>query len=269
MRLYFFVTIRFHRHHNYRSLQSMDYICMIPMKPAENNLSFINFTTGISDGLILPFAFCIIASAHLTSTPWKLFGMGILIALTGALVFGLARFFGEREEIKHNHPEMAAEEAKEEAALMNAIGIDKELTREMQVQMEQERAQWLKEVEENDMGWEQYDRNRAMKSGLQTGLGFLAGGVLVSVPFAFIQEGTEHLAIPCIFYLALLFAFGWVKGKLLNTNPLRSALYKSSKGFVILILAFAVLYFVIMRDKEVLDRSSDSLTNVTPWKAGK
>lgn len=223
----------------------MNYICVVRMKPAKGNLSLVNFTTGISDGLILPFAFCIIAFAHLGHTPWKLSGTGILIAFAGAIVFGLARFWGEREEIKHNHPEMAVEEAREETALMNAIGIAKELTLEMQTQMEEEREQWLKEVQENDMGWERYDNTRALKSGLQTGVGFLAGGILVCVPFAFIQEGVMHLVIPCIFYLTLLFAFGWTKGTLINTNPWRSALYKTSIGFVVLILALAVLYFVM------------------------
>lgn len=214
------------------------------MRPVKNNLSRINFTTGISDGLILPFAFCIIAFAHLGHTPWKLPGIGFLVAFAGAIVFGLARFWGEREEIKHNHPEMAVEEAKEETALMNAIGIAKELTLEMQAQMEEERAQWLKEVQENDMGWEHYDNTRALKSGLQTGLGFLVGGILVCMPFAFIQEEVMRLVMPSIFYLVLLFAFGWTKGKLIDTNPLRSALYKTSKGFVVLILALAVLYFI-------------------------
>jgi VIT1/CCC1 family predicted Fe2+/Mn2+ transporter len=234
------------------------------MKPAKNNLSLINFATGISDGLILPFAFCIIASAHLNHTPWKLFGIGFLIAFAGAIVFGLARFLGEREEIKHNHPKMAAEEAREETALMNAIGIAKELTLEMQAQMEEERAQWLKEVQENDMGWEQYDNTRAIKSGLQTGLGFLAGGILVCVPFAFIQEGIMRLVIPCIFYLVLLFSFGWVKGKLVNTNPLRSAVYKTSKGFVVLILALTALYFVLMQNSKVLEWNNESLRDITP-----
>jgi VIT1/CCC1 family predicted Fe2+/Mn2+ transporter len=220
------------------------------MKPAKNNLSLINFTTGISDGLILPFVSCIIASVHFIHTPWKLFGIGFVIALAGALVFGLARFFGEREEIKHNHPQMAAAEAKKEAELMSAIGIDKELTLDMQMQMEQERALWLKEVQENDMGWEQYDSKRAIRSGLQTGLGFLAGGILVCLPFAFIQGEIMSFIIPCIFYLVLLFAFGWLKGKLIHTNPLKSALVKSSKGFIVLILGFVILYFSVSFFKE-------------------
>lgn len=217
------------------------------MKPAKGNLSLVNFTTGISDGLILPFACSIIAFAHLGHTPWKLFGLGFLVASAGALVFGLARFWGEREEIKHNHPEMAAEETREEIALMNAIGIAEELTLEMQVQMGKEREQWLKEIKENGMGWEQFDNNRARKSGLQTGLGFLTGGILVCIPFAFIQEELLCLTVPCIFYLGLLFLFGWLKGKLTSTNPLRSAFYKTSKGSVVLVLALAVLYLVLMQ----------------------
>jgi VIT1/CCC1 family predicted Fe2+/Mn2+ transporter len=225
------------------SLPPMNYICAISMKPAKNNLSLINFTTGVSDGLILPFAFCLITSPHFLHTPWKLFGVGIIVAFAGALVFGLARFFGEREEIKHNHPLMAADEAKKEVALMNTIGIDKELSLEMELQMEQERALWLKEVQENDMGWERYDNKRAIKSGLQTGLGFLSGGALVCLPFAFMQDEVMGLVIPSILYLLLLFVFGWLKGKLIHTNPLRSAIDKSSKGFVVLILVFVLLYF--------------------------
>lgn len=219
------------------------------MKPAKNNLSLINFTTGISDGLILPFASCILAYPYFIEIQWKLPGVGIMVALAGALVFGLARFFGEQEEIKHNHPQMAADEAMKETALMNAIGIDKDLTLEMQTQMEEERALWLKEIQENNMGWEQYDNKRAIRSGIQTGLGFLTGGILVCLPFAFIQDEVMSLIIASTFYLVLLFVFGWIKGKLIYTSPLRSALYKSAKGFVILILVFVFLYFSFFKER--------------------
>ncbi len=85
----------------------------------------------MSEGLVLPLAACIIA-AWLSAPPvFTAIGAGMVIALAGALVFGWARYAGEREEIRHKHPELGLEEAEKELALLKKIGIDVDLTENM------------------------------------------------------------------------------------------------------------------------------------------
>lgn len=164
------------------SHQAKNYICGMPTQTHTTSLFPVNFITGVSDGLVLPFAACTIAYPHGMDT-YGLIGIGIAVTLIGGAAYGLARFFGEREEIRHHHPQIALKEAEKEAELMTAIGIDKELTSDMQARMEAERASWLKEVEENEMGWNKYDTGRAVKSGLHTASGFLSGGLFICLPF--------------------------------------------------------------------------------------
>jgi VIT1/CCC1 family predicted Fe2+/Mn2+ transporter len=186
------------------------------------------------------------------------------VALIGGFAYGAARFFGEREEIKHNHPQLAFHEAEKEAELMNAIGIDTELTSDMQAQMEQERKMWLNEVEDNEMGWEHYDESRALKSGVQTAFGFFIGGLTVCLPFCFSNSDLLYLIFPCVYYLVLLFLFGWIKGKILGIKPLRTALQLASRGFILLVFAIIVLAFISYPKVYSMMGDETSSTNMPP-----
>lgn len=176
---------------------------------------------------------------------WKAILAGIIVSMIGALAFGLARFFGEKEEIHHRHPKLAAAEAEKEAALMQAIDIDPVLSDTMLAQMEAEKEQWLKEIKEHELDWEHYDPKRAGKSGLQTAIGFLAGGI--SVCFIFYLLCVVFLkssVIALLFILASCYGFGWYKGHLLGRNAIRSGMMQLGRGFTIAVAAFVILLFL-------------------------
>lgn len=216
----------------------------MPSPHGKDSLFPINFTTGIFDGLTLPFLACMVASPYMASTPASLIPVGLCVSLIGAIAYGLARYFGEREEIKHNHPEMATGEAEQEIALMNAIGIDKKLTLDMQAKMEEERALWLSEVKEYGMGWEQYDAARARESGLHTAAGFFAGGLAVTTGFYFVTPDWSSLVFPCYVYFGLYLFSAWLKGYCISTKPMRYALMKGPKSLITLVLALVVTFFI-------------------------
>ena len=87
------------------------YICSMSPQSQTRSLFLINVITGISDGLVLPLAACIIALPFFTGQSLMTAGTGVVLALLGALVFGWARYAGEQEEIHHKHPELGLEEA--------------------------------------------------------------------------------------------------------------------------------------------------------------
>lgn len=213
---------------------------------SKQNLFVVNFITGLSDGLLLPFAACIIACPFFIQNLWLAVLAGIAVALIGAVAFGMARFLGEKEEIHHHHPELAHAEAEEEIALMDAIGIDPQLTQDMKAKMEAERALWLKEVQEHELGWESYDPSRARKSGLQTAGGFLLGGILVSVLFTGLTGvwASQLKAIP--FVLLLFYGLGRYKGKLTGKPAGRSAAYQLAMGLVIALAAWIITQLIGM-----------------------
>ncbi len=210
------------------------------------SLFAINFITGLSDGLSLSFAACIIAMPFCMANLWLTAWAGTGVALIGAIAFGMARFLGEKEEISHRHPELALEEADEEIALMQAIGIDPGLTQDMKAQMESERALWLKEIQEHELGWESYDSSRARKSGWQTAAGFLLGGVLVSLLFAGIADawGSLYKAIP--FILLLFYGLGWYKGNLTGKPAGRMAAYQLVMGLAVALAALIITQLTLV-----------------------
>jgi VIT1/CCC1 family predicted Fe2+/Mn2+ transporter len=236
----------------------------MPLQHRKNSLFPINFTTGISDGLTLPFVACMIAFPFLANNALPVISIGLSVTLIGTVAYGLARYFGEREEIKHNHPEIAMGEAEQEIALMNAIGIDQELTQEMQAQMEAERALWLSEVREYGMGWEEDDAARARDSGLHTAAGFFVGGLAVTLSFYFVNADILRLVLPCAVFTLLYTFFGWLKGYYVSPNPFRYALIKSAKGMIILILVLVATLFIAVRKERASFNIYQSMVDITP-----
>lgn len=205
-------------------------------------LTLVNLTTGMSDGLVLPFIVCVVATSFWPEDVARSLLAGTVAALAGALVFGIARARGERQEIQHHHPGLAAQEADEEAALMNAIGIDPVLTQHMQHQMEEERKLWLSEIAENEMDWETYVPGRALRSGLETGSGFLAGGLLVSCIFCF--AGSLHEVAAWIMVALLFYLSGWTKGMLVGKNAWYRGAFQLILGLLAGLAALALTWLL-------------------------
>jgi VIT1/CCC1 family predicted Fe2+/Mn2+ transporter len=216
----------------------------MPVQTQQKSLFLVNFLTGISDGLVLPLAACIIAIPFFSGQPAMLSGTGLVTGLFGALVFAWARYSGEREEIHHKHPELGLEEAQREINLLRNIGIDDALTEAMKAEMEQERALWLKEVQDNELGWEQLDEKRARHAALHTGLGFFAGAVLVAVPFTLVNRALMSAIIPLLWILLCLLLLGWYKGKVTDRDPVRAAVFSALRGLVIVMIAGGIAWVV-------------------------
>lgn len=184
---------------------------------------------------------------------WKAILAGIIVSMIGALAFGLARFFGEKEEIHHRHPKLAAAEAEKEAALMQAIDIDPVLSDTMLAQMEAEKEQWLKEIKEHELDWEHYDPKRAGKSGLQTAAGFLCGGLLICliIYLFWLTLRLPSLGLPT--GVLLFYGFGWYKGRLLGRNAMRSGIIHLATGFVVLIAVWVLVLLLYINDMRVTE----------------
>jgi VIT1/CCC1 family predicted Fe2+/Mn2+ transporter len=210
-----------------------------------NILFRVNFMTGISDGLVIPFAACIIAYPFFRAASGHgILLAGLLVSLAGAIVFGLARYFGELQEIEHNHPGYAAAEAQKELDLLRSIGIDKEIREEMNAEMEQERLLWLREIKDHELGWEHKDALRARHSGIHTGLGFFTGGLMVSLPFYYAGIELLSLAVPVVVALTCFVLFGWIKASFIRQSPGAVIIAYVMKSMMTSIAACAVAFFI-------------------------
>jgi VIT1/CCC1 family predicted Fe2+/Mn2+ transporter len=202
-----------------------------------SSLTLVNFITGMSDGLLLPFGVYLLLLPVFAASFNRATAISLMATLLAAFVFGWARYLGEQKEIQSNHPELAALEAAKEKELMLHIGITAALTDDMQSQMETERNVWLKEVVEHEMGWEKEDYKRARRSGLQTASGFLSGSICM---LAILSFSLKILHIPLLFIwlgLTLQFIFGFIKGYFVGKSILRLSMLHLALGLAIAISA--------------------------------
>ena len=219
------------------------------MAQPNSSLSVVNYIIGISDGLILPLIPCGLISLYFSNESDNDYGL-ILIALyltticIGSIVYGLARYLGEKNEIKHNHPDIAKSDFLKDKERLKQIGIDDTLITEMMQQINKEQSDWLKEIKENDMNWDSLDIERAKRSGMQTGLGFLIGACLVALPLFFFSLNKYAWPLFLISEFILMLSFGWLKGKYLHKGALITAAIQLMMG-VLVLFAFIIIVLII------------------------
>jgi VIT1/CCC1 family predicted Fe2+/Mn2+ transporter len=219
----------------------------------KSSLPTINFFTGASDGILLPFWLCIVLFAVFQDRISVILFIGLLLSFIGAVIFGLARALGEKNEIRHHHPQLSILEGEKEQGLLQHIGIETSLRMDMKVKMEEEKALWLKEIKENNLGWEKESPERAAIAGFQTAVGFLAGACLMLLPvYVLIKSGvlilSPHPAVFSIIVLFLwplicLFIFSGYKSNYIGLSFWKGGLKGVRNGAIALLLAFLIVYF--------------------------
>jgi VIT1/CCC1 family predicted Fe2+/Mn2+ transporter len=189
------------------------------------SLTLVNYITGLTDGLLVPLFPCGLVYLYFGKDAAIVLLLFFIIFCIGAFIYGLARYWGEQNEIRHNHPDIAGSELQKDAHKLRQIGISENVVSEMIVQVEKEQNNWLAEIQQNEMDWHNLDYSRARKSGIQTGFGFFAGACLMALPFSilFIQSHYKFICFAVI-ESGLMFSFGWLKGNYIHKNPLSLAM---------------------------------------------
>lgn len=217
------------------------------------SLFWVNFFTGITDGLVLPVVACILAFPFFPVRTAAIACVGIVVSILGSVAFGLARYFGELSEILHHHPRLSHDESMKEQALMRHIGIDADLSGTMGSQMDNEKQQWLEEVRENNLGWERLDKARAGYSALQTGIGFLCAGTLSQLPVSMFLKAHVVYTIPglpellpyFIFPLVALFMVGGWKAVYTGRKFTAGAIFTLAYGLLVFALAVFIAWLLL------------------------
>lgn len=220
----------------------------------KSSLATINFLTGASDGILLPFWLCIVLFTVFPDKLSVIFFIGLVLSSIGAVIFGIARALGEINEIKHHHPQIASLQSEKDQNLLKHIGINKSIRQDLKNQIAAENDLWLKEIKENQLGWEKESPERAAVSGFQTGLGFLSGACLTLIPIYFLlrlnllvlfpHATTFSLALLFFWPLFCLFVFSGFKANYIGFSFWFGGLKGVRNGVIALAIAFMIVYFV-------------------------
>jgi predicted membrane protein (TIGR00267 family) len=91
-----------------------------------------------------------------------------------------------------------------------------------------------------ELGLEEPDPKRALRSALTIGGAYVVGGIVPLVPYMALESLTQALWVSVIVTLVTLFAFGYGKGRLSGTGALKSAFRTAAIGGAAAFAAFAI-----------------------------
>ncbi|MDT7815365.1 MAG: vacuolar iron transporter family protein [Acidobacteriaceae bacterium] len=194
---------------------------------------------GLSDGLTVPFALAAglsgaVASSHIV----VLAGLAEIAA--GSIAMGLGGYLAAKGDAEH----YASEKIREEREIIERTRDEEEEIYEIFERYQVDRASaapvlralkrnpaaWVDFMMRFELGLEEPARNRAHRSALTIAASYVAGGIIPLLPYMLVRDSLEALEISVVITLLALAIFGALKGKLVGTGWLRSALQTITIG---------------------------------------
>lgn len=194
---------------------------------------------GLSDGLTVPFALAAglsgaVASSHIV----VLAGLAEIAA--GSIAMGLGGYLAARGDAEH----YASERLREEHEIVERTRDEEEEIYEIFVQysvdrtaaapvlaaLKQNPTAWVDFMMRFELGLEEPAANRASQSAGTIAASYIAGGMVPLLPYILVQDALAALKLSVVITLIALALFGALKGRLVGTGWLRSAVQTITIG---------------------------------------
>lgn len=176
----------------------------------------LSISIGLSDGIILPFAFMAGLSPYFSGNN-SLLAIGLFLSVGGAFLLALSGYFS----IMDADDSQASREKllKINNRILAKIDMEEYIGKEIENPEEAAEDARIRELQEALQQSGDQIRN-PLKTALTIGFAFLSGGFLAMLPFLFNTPSAE-LALYGILYTAgLLGILGWLKSRFLNRSAL-------------------------------------------------
>jgi vacuolar iron transporter family protein len=212
----------------------------------ESSESVRDVVIGLSDGLTVPFALAAglsgaVSSAHII----VLAGLAEIAA--GSIAMGLGGYLAARGDAEHYASELKREqtevitrpddEAEEIYEIFAQYSVSREAAAPVLAALEQNHPAYVDFMMRFELGLEKPAENRAHRSALTIAASYIAGGVVPLLPYMFVRASTSlipttaaALKLSVVITILALALFGALKGRLLGTGAVRSALQTSLIG---------------------------------------
>jgi vacuolar iron transporter family protein len=204
---------------------------------------------GLSDGLTVPFALAAglsgaVASSHIV----VLAGLAEIAA--GSIAMGLGGYLAARGDAEHYVSERQREEREiierthdeeeEIYAIFEQYQVDRASATPVLEALKKSPTEWVNFMMRFELGLEEPAANRAHRSALTIATSYIAGGMIPLLPYMIVADNLEALRLSIIITLAALAIFGALKGKLVGTGWLRSAIQTTLIGGTAAAAAYAI-----------------------------
>jgi VIT1/CCC1 family predicted Fe2+/Mn2+ transporter len=198
---------------------------------------------GLSDGLTVPFALAAglsgaVANSHIV----VLAGLAEIAA--GSIAMGLGGYLAARGDAEHYASELRREqdevihrphdEAEEIYEIFRQYSVSREAATPVLEALQQNPTAYVDFMMRFELGLEAPAENRAHRSALTIAVSYIAGGLVPLFPYmlvpAFVPDNLVALKLSVLITLIALALFGAIKGRLVGTGTLRSALQTTLIG---------------------------------------
>ncbi len=215
----------------------------------ESTATVRDIVIGLSDGLTVPFALAAglsgaIASSHIV----VLAGLAEIAA--GSIAMGLGGYLAARGDAEHYVSERQREEREiverthdeeeEVYEIFEQYSVDRASAAPALAALKQNPTAWVDFMMRFELGIEKPASNRAHRSALTIAASYIAGGFIPLLPYMLVTGNLAALKLSVVITLVALTIFGALKGKLVGTGWLRSAVQTTLIGGTAAAAAYAL-----------------------------
>jgi VIT1/CCC1 family predicted Fe2+/Mn2+ transporter len=207
---------------------------------------------GLSDGLTVPFALAAglsgVAASHIVVVA------GLAEIAAGSIAMGLGGYLAARGDVEHYASELAREhdevihrahdEEEEIYEIFEQYSVNRDAAAPVLAALKKNPNAWVDFMMRFELGLERPAANRAHRSALTIAFSYVAGGFVPLLPYMFLANSADALKLSVIITLIALALFGAIKGKLVGTGWLRSALQTTLIGGAAACAAYLLARFL-------------------------
>jgi VIT1/CCC1 family predicted Fe2+/Mn2+ transporter len=193
---------------------------------------------GMADGLTVPFALAAGLSAVAASRVIVVAGLAEIAA--GSIAMGLGGYLAARSDAEHYASERAREERevvdradderREVLEILDSYGLSREQSGSILTAFEAKPEIWVDWMMRFELGLEEPDPRRALRSALTIAFAYIAGGLIPLSPYAMMASPAMALQFSVAATVVALLVFGYVKGRFTGASPWRSAIQTTLIG---------------------------------------
>jgi vacuolar iron transporter family protein len=218
-----------------------------------DNATVRDVVIGMADGLTVPFALAAGitgAIAHNPGASALVVTAGLAEIAAGSIAMGLGGYLAARGDAEHYVSEREREqreiverthdEEEEIYEIFEQYCVDRESAAPVLTALKRNPTAWVDFMMRFELGLEKPASNRAHRSALTIASSYVAGGFIPLLPYMLVHDSVEALEISVVITLVALAIFGALKGKLVGTGWLRSALQTTLIGGVAAAAAYAL-----------------------------
>jgi VIT1/CCC1 family predicted Fe2+/Mn2+ transporter len=204
---------------------------------------------GMSDGLTVPFAIAAgMSGAAVAANLVVIAGLAEITA--GSISMGLGGYLSSLTDREHYQAERKREvketydvpdlEIQEVEDILTDFGLQDEQVPVVARAIGKDRDKWVDFMMRFELGLDEPDPRREIQSALTIGLSYAFSGFIPLAPYILIKSVSLALYVSAAITLLALFIFGYIKGRLIGVNALRSGVQTIVIGGLAAGAAFAI-----------------------------